>query len=89
MVRKHVFICGGTNCSGGGGQKVRDRLEDELARQGLGGEIKVVQTGCFGLCANGPMLLVHPDGTIYNRVSPDDVPEIVTQHLLMGHLVQR
>ena len=89
MTHYHILICGGTNCSSGGSQKVRDKLEDELAKQGLAGECSLGETTCFGLCANGPIVLVHPGGVLYSHVKPEDVPEIVTEHLLKGNPVQR
>lgn len=77
MIRSHVLVCGGTGCTSSGSQKIRDRMEAELKARGLDEEIKVVKTGCFGLCALGPVMIVYPDGTFYSRVTEDDVPEIV------------
>ena len=89
MIRSHVLICGGTGCTSSGSQRVRARLEKELEAKGLTEEIKVVQTGCFGLCAIGPMMVVYPDNVTYSHVTEDDVPEIVEEHLLKGRPVQR
>ena len=69
--------------------KIISKFSEELAKQGLSDEIKVVQTGCFGLCALGPVVIVYPEGTFYSRVTEEDVPEIVEEHLLKGRLVQR
>ncbi|MBQ3356381.1 MAG: NADH-quinone oxidoreductase subunit NuoF [Oscillospiraceae bacterium] len=89
MIRSHVLICGGTGCTSSGSVNVKAKLEEELAAKGLNGEIKVVQTGCFGLCALGPVMIVYPEGTFYSRVTPEDVPEIVEEHLLKGRIVTR
>ena len=89
MIRSHVLICGGTGCTSSGSPAIREHLEKELKKQGLDEEIKVVQTGCFGLCALGPIMIVYPDGTFYSRVTEDDVTEIVSEHLLKGRPVER
>ena len=89
MYRSHVLICGGTGCSSSGSQKVQDALEQELKANGLEKEIAIVRTGCFGLCENGPVMIVYPEGSFYSRVTPEDIPEIVSEHLLKGRIVQR
>ena len=89
MVRAHVLICGGTGCTSSGSNKIIDAFNANIKANGLEEEIKVVQTGCFGLCALGPVVIVHPDGTFYSRVEADDVAEIVTEHLLKGRVVER
>ena len=89
MIRSHVLICGGTGCTSSGSLAVRERLAEELKAKGLDEEIKIVQTGCFGLCALGPVMIVYPEGTFYSRVTPEDVPEIVEEHLLKGRIVTR
>ena len=87
MIRSHVLICGGTGCTSSGSPAIREHLEKELAAHGLADEIKVVQTGCFGLCALGPIMIVYPEGTFYSRVTEEDVTEIVEEHLLKGRVV--
>ncbi len=89
MVRSHVLICGGTGCTSSGSPALREALAKELEANGLSEEIKVVQTGCFGLCALGPIMIVYPEGTFYSRVTIDDIPEIVGEHLLKGRIVDR
>jgi NADP-reducing hydrogenase subunit HndC len=89
MFRAHVLICGGTGCTSSGSDKIHEAFDEQLALAGLSEEIKVVRTGCFGLCAVGPIVIVHPDGTFYSQVKVEDVPEIVTEHLLKGRPVQR
>ena len=89
MFRAHVLICGGTGCTSSGSEKIQEAFHEQLKAAGLEDEVKVVRTGCFGLCAVGPVVIVYPDGTFYSRVSADDVPEIVTEHLLKGRPVKR
>ncbi len=89
MIRSHVLICAGTGCTSSGSAAVKAKLEEELKKNGLTEEIKIVSTGCFGLCAMGPVMIVYPEGTFYSRVSADDVPEIVSEHLLKGRIVER
>ncbi|MBQ6052841.1 MAG: NADH-quinone oxidoreductase subunit NuoF [Clostridia bacterium] len=89
MYRSHVLVCGGTGCSSSGSAKIRTEMENEIKKQGLENEVKVVQTGCFGLCALGPIMIVYPEGCFYSRVTVEDVPEIVSEHLLKGRVVTR
>ncbi len=89
MIRAHVLICGGTGCTSSGSKKIQEAFEQNIAAAGLGEEVKLVQTGCFGLCALGPVVIVYPDGTFYSRVTTDDVKEIVEEHLLKGRPVER
>ena len=89
MYRSHVLICGGTGCSASGSTKIHDAMEKEIAAAGLSEEVKVVQTGCFGLCALGPIMIVYPEGSFYSRVTVEDVPEIVSEHLVKGRVVKR
>ena len=89
MIRSHVLICGGTGCSASGSGAVKEALEAEIAAKGLADEVKVVQTGCFGLCALGPIMIVYPEGTFYHSVTAENVPEIVEEHLLKGRPVTR
>ena len=89
MIRSHVLICGGTGCTSSGSKSIQKKFESELAAQGLSEEVKIVQTGCFGLCALGPVVIIHPEGTFYSRVTEEDVSEIVEEHLLKGRIVER
>ena len=89
MIRSQVLICGGTGCTSSGSQAIQDTFVEELAKKGLENEIKLVRTGCFGLCELGPVVIVYPDGTFYSRVQATDVPEIVEEHLLKGRRVER
>ena len=89
LYRSHVLICGGTGCTSSGGAKLIDEFEAQLKAAGLENEVKVVKTGCFGLCALGPVVVVYPEGAFYSRVQKEDVQEIVTEHLLKGRIVKR
>ena len=89
MIRAHVLCCGGTGCTSSGSPKIQDAFHAEIEKQGLADEVKVVQTGCFGLCALGPVVIIYPDGTFYSHVTEEDVAEIVSEHLLKGRVVER
>ncbi len=89
MIRTHVLVCGGTGCTSSGSVKIQDALNAEITARGLDEEVKVVGTGCFGLCALGPIMIVYPEGTFYSCVTPEDVPEIVEEHFLKGRPVER
>ena len=89
MYRSHVLVCGGTGCTSSGSQQIMVKLRDELGKQGLSEEVSVVQTGCHGLCALGPIMIIYPDATFYAMVKEEDIPEIVSEHLLKGRPVER
>jgi len=89
MYRSHVLICGGTGCTSSGSEQVANVLEKELEKAGLSEEVKVVKTGCFGLCALGPIMVVYPEGSFYSEVNADKIPEIVSEHLLKGRPVKK
>jgi len=87
--RAHVLVCAGTNCSLKASKAVRENLVAHLKRLDLEREVKVVETGCFGLCEQGPTVVVYPEGVVYCRVGVADVSEVVEKHLLKGRVVQR
>ena len=89
MYRSHVLVCGGTGCTSSGSQKIMEKLKEELEKQGLSDEVAVIQTGCHGLCALGPIMIVYPDASFYSMVKEEDIPEIVSEHLLKGRVVKR
>ncbi len=89
MIRAQVLICGGTGCTSSGSAALITEFEEQIKAFDLENEVKVVRTGCFGLCALGPVVIVYPDGTFYSRVEKDDVKEIVSEHLLKGRQVDR
>lgn len=89
MYRSHVLVCGGTGCTSSGSQQIMAKLVEELGKQELSEEVSVVQTGCHGLCALGPIMIVYPDAAFYAMVKEEDIPEIVNEHLLKGRPVKR
>lgn len=89
MFRSHVLVCGGTGCTSSGSVKIIEALQKEIEKNGLESEVSVVQTGCHGLCALGPIMIVYPDACFYSLVKEEDIPEIVSEHLLKGRPVQR
>ncbi len=88
MYRSHVLVCGGTGCTSSNSPAIIEALEKEIKLKGLENEIKVIRTGCFGLCALGPIMIVYPEGCFYSQVKVEDVPEIVEEHLLKGRVVK-
>ena len=88
MFRSNVLVCGGTGCTSSNSEKIIEKLKEEISAKGLDQEVNVVRTGCFGLCALGPIMIVYPEGAFYSRVTPEDVPEIVEEHLLKGRIVR-
>lgn len=89
MYRSHVLVCGGTGCTSSGSELIIKTLEEEIKKNGLENEVSVVKTGCHGLCALGPIMIVYPDASFYAMVKVEDVPEIVSEHLLKGRVVTR
>ena len=81
--RKQVLVCGGTGCTSSGSKKVIAALEEALKENGIE-DVLVVRTGCFGLCSLGPIMIVYPEGSFYSQVTPAEVPEIVSTHLVPG-----
>ncbi len=89
MYHSHVLVCGGTGCTSSGSQAIIEKLNSEIAKNGLENEIQVVKTGCHGLCALGPIMIIYPEGTFYAMVKESDVEEIVSEHLVKGRVVTR
>ncbi len=89
MYRSHVLVCGGTGCTSSGSVPVQEALNKEIKKHNLDKEIKVVQTGCLGLCELGPIIIVYPEGSMYCQVTPEDIPELVEEHLVKGRILER
>ena len=89
MYRSNVLVCGGTGCTSSNSLKIVEKLKEEIAANGLEKEVNVITTGCFGLCALGPIMVVYPEGSFYSMVKIEDIPEIVEEHLLKGRIVTR
>jgi len=89
VFRSHLLICGGTGCHASGSLTVKKALLEELEKRGLAEEVKVVETGCNGFCAQGPIMVVYPEGVIYMMIKPQDVPDLVEEHLVKGRILER
>ena len=89
MIRSHILVCTGTGCSSSESPRIIAEFERQLLEQGMDQEAKVVRTGCFGLCALGPIVTVYPEGACYTHVTVDDVAEIVSEHIVKGRIVKR
>jgi len=89
IYRSHILICNGTGCVSSKAPAIMEKLQELLAANGIEKEVKIVKTGCFGLCEKGPILVIYPEGATYCRVSVDDVEEIVNEHLIKGRIVKR
>ena len=87
LFRSTILVCGGTGCTSSGSMKLYERFEQLLAENGLDKEVKLVRTGCFGLCAAGPVVIVYPEGAFYSHVKLENVDEIVSEHLVKGRVV--
>ena len=83
-----IAVCMGTGCSSSASTRVRESLREELARMGLGDEVEVRRTGCFGFCEQGPIMVVYPDETFYTQVKPSDAERIVAEHIIDGKPVE-
>ena len=86
---KHLLLCDGTGCQATGSAKVKDALREEIDKRGLGEKCKIIETGCNGFCAQGPVMVVQPDGIFYQKLKADDAAEIVEEHLVNGRFVER
>ena len=87
--KRDVLVCGGTGCTSSGSAKIIEKLHEEIERNGLTDKVNVVRTGCFGLCALGPIMIVYPEGSFYSRVDAEKIPEIVESHLKNGEPVKK
>ncbi len=87
--RMHLLVCGGTGCRASESSLILESLKRELEEKGLGNEVQVIMTGCFGFCEKGPVVKVMPDNTFYVQVKPEDAAVIVAEHVIKGRPVQR
>ena len=86
---KHILVCGGTGCTSSGSEKMIDAINDQIQSNKMENEVCVIRTGCHGLCALGPIMIVYPDDTFYSRVELDDIKEIFDEHIIKGNVVER
>ena len=89
IYRSHILVCGGTGCVSSGCKEVQEALIDELEKQDLRNEVKIVETGCHGFCEKGPIMVMYPEGVFYCEVTPEDMEELVEEHILKGRTVER
>jgi (2Fe-2S) ferredoxin len=87
--RSDLLICGGTGCHSSGSLEVKKALENELIRKNLQNEIRIIETGCNGFCAQGPLMIVQPEGIFYQKLKKEDIPYLVEEHFLKGRPVKR
>ncbi|MBO5287709.1 MAG: NADH-quinone oxidoreductase subunit NuoF [Clostridia bacterium] len=87
-IKKHVLICGGTGCTSSKSVQIKAKMEEAIKAAGIENEVQVVLTGCFGLCALGPIVIVYPEGTFYSRIEIKDAETIVNEHLVNGNPVK-
>ena len=87
--RAHVLVCAGAACVSSGCREIRDAVVNKVIEQGLQDEVKVIETGCIGSCDLGPLALIYPEGVLYQKLTPEDAEEIVSEHLLKGRIVER
>lgn len=85
----HILVCGVAGCASSGSLKVAEALEAEIKENNLNQNVKIIKTGCFGLCAEGPIMMICPEHVMYTKVTPDDVKEIVDSHIKGGKVVKR
>ena len=85
----HILVCGVAGCASSGSLRVAEEFEKQIKENRLGMDVKIIKVGCFGLCAEGPIILVCPEHVMYTKVTPDDVDEIVREHIMCGKVVDR
>ena len=85
----HILVCGGTGCTSSKSMNIIKALNEQIAEKHLEKKVRVVMTGCFGLCAKGPIMVIYPEGTFYHSVTAEDVPEIIDTHVIGGTHVER
>ena len=88
-IRCHIMVCTGTGCASSASPEILAAFEKEIKRCKLQDEVQIIKAGCLGLCSEGPNVMVFPEGACYSRVTPEDVPEIVEEHILKGRIVTR
>ena len=85
----HILVCGGTGCMSSNSRQITENLNDAIKAAGMTDDVKVLQTGCFGFCEQGPIVKILPDNTFYTQVKPEDANEIIAEHIVKGRKVER
>lgn len=89
IYRSHILVCGGTGCTSSKSMQIKDRFQEKINEKGLENEVQIVATGCFGLCEEGPIVIIYPEGSFYAKMTLDRVDEIVEEHLVKGRIVKK
>jgi NADH-quinone oxidoreductase subunit F len=89
IFRSHILVCGGTGCHSSGSGEVIKTFAFEVEKRALKDEVQIVETGCNGFCAQGPIVVIYPEGIIYMQVTPEDAAEVIEEHILKGRPVER
>ncbi len=87
--RAHILVCGGTGCTSGNSKAIFEEFKKQVKAVNLENEVKIIMTGCFGLCAKGPIVVIYPEGAFYQHVKPEYVKEIVEEHIVKGRIVDK
>ena len=85
---KHILVCNGTGCTSSKSPKILENFKRIIKEKGLE-NVRVIKTGCFGLCAKGPIVIIRPEDTFYAMVKPEDCEEIINSHIIEGKVVER
>ena len=85
---KHILVCHGTGCTSSKSPQILENFKRILKEKNIE-NVRVIKTGCFGLCAKGPIVIIRPEDTFYAQVTPDDCEEIIQKHIIEGELVER
>ena len=85
---KHILVCQGTGCTSSKSPQILENFKRIIAEKGIE-NVRVIKTGCFGLCAKGPIVIIRPDDTFYAMVKPEDCEEIINSHIIEGKVVDR
>ena len=85
---KHILVCHGTGCTSSKSPKILENFRKILKEKNVE-NVRVIMTGCFGLCAKGPIVIIRPEDTFYSNVTPEDCEEIIQTHIVEGNRVER
>ncbi len=89
LFRAHILVCSGTSCHSFGSQAIKEALKSELEKRGLDKEVRIVETGCLGMCQFSPSIVVYPEAVLYCSLKTEDVPELIEEHFVKGRILKR